>query len=225
MVGAVEEVRRSYDAVAERYATEISSELDDKPLDRALLHVVAELAGDGAVADIGAGPGHVAGHLAQLDVRALAVDLSLKMCLVARRVSALPAVAADMTAIPLAESCLAGVVCLYAVIHLDAEARATAYSEFARTLRPGGHLLVSFHVSDDECAPGGERSLREWWGHRVHLVFRFLDPDQERVALERAGLEFIARMDRAPHSGVEHPSHRTYLLFRRRSGEPRPPLT
>jgi SAM-dependent methyltransferase len=216
----VRETRRSYDAVAERYTSEIRSELDHKPLDRALLDALAELAGgEGPVADIGAGPGHVADYLAHRGCQPFAVDFSLAMCAVARGVYALPTVGGDMTAVPLRPASVAGVVCLYAVIHLDRVERAMAYSEFARILRADGYLLLAFHVCDHETATGKKRTLREWWDHDVDLVFRFLDPAEEIGTLEEVGLEFVARMDREPYAGVEHASRRTYLLFRR----PAPP--
>jgi SAM-dependent methyltransferase len=208
--------RRSYDAVAERYAAEFGSELDSKPLDRALLGVVAELVGRGPAADVGCGPGHVGAYLRSLGVRTVGVDISPGMCIAATREADVPAAAGDMGALPLAPSSLEAIVCFYAVIHLDSAERDAAYSEFARVLRPGGHALVAFHVFDDESAVGAVRTRTEWWGHDVDLTFRFLDPAEELAALARAGLESTARLDRAPHPGAEHPSHRSYLLVRRR---------
>lgn len=215
IVAAVDETRRSYDAVAERYAAEISSELNHKPLDRALLDALAELAGAGPVADVGAGPGHVGAYLAHRGCRPFALDLSPAMCAVAHAAPSLPAVAGDMTALPLRAASVTGVVCCYAVIHLDDIERALAYSEFARILRPDGYVLLGFHVSDQETPTGARRTLREWWGQDVDLVFRFLDPADEIESLEEVGLDFVARMDREPYAGVEHASRRTYLLFRR----------
>jgi SAM-dependent methyltransferase len=207
----VAETGRSYDAVAARYAAEFRTELDGKPLDRALLAAVVELAGGGVIADVGAGPGLITGHLTGLGGRAVAVDLSPRMCALAPG----PSACADMTALPFASGSLAAIVCFYAVIHLDAVPRAHAYAEFARVLRPGGHALVAFHVSDPDHSPGGTVVRSEWWGEDVDLVFRFLAPDEERDAMERAGLALTARLDRSPHPGVEHPSHRAYLLARR----------
>jgi SAM-dependent methyltransferase len=207
--------RRSYDAVAERYAAEIGSELDGKPLDRALLETVAELAGQGPVGDIGCGPGHVAAYLSKRGVSTIGVDLSPGMCLVALEHANLPTAAGDMGCLPLASSTLAAIVCMYAVIHLDAAQRDAVYSEFARVLRPGGHAMVAFHVHDDEISAGGAKTMTEWWGQEVDVVFRFLDPSVELAALTTAGLEFVARLDRQPYAGVEHPSHRSYLLVRR----------
>ncbi|MFI5817909.1 class I SAM-dependent methyltransferase [Streptomyces rishiriensis] len=208
--------RSSYDAVAERYAREIGDELDGKPLDRALLDAFAELAADGPVADVGCGPGQVTARLAaRHHARPLGVDLSPAMCAVARRGTGLPFLAADMRALPIRSGALGGVLCLYAVIHLDPAERAAAYAEFVRVLRPGAPALVAFHTSDPDLRAGQEARLGEWWGHRVDLTFRYPDPAAETAALARAGLSLTARLDREPHPGVEHPSRRTYLLARR----------
>jgi ubiquinone/menaquinone biosynthesis C-methylase UbiE len=200
--------RRSYDRVAARYAAELSGELARKPLDRALLDAVAESA-DGLVLDVGCGPGHVAAHLAGR-VPVVGVDLSPQMCTHAD----VPACAGDMTALPVRSHSVSAIVCLYAVIHLDAGQRAQAYAEFARVLRPGGQALVAFHVRDAETRAGQERTLTRWWDNEVDLTFRFLDPDEETRTLAEAGLTVTARLDRAPDPRAEHASDRTYLLAR-----------
>ena len=204
----------SYDRVAERYAAEIGGELTHKPFDRGLLDAVAELAGDGPVADIGCGPGHVAAYLAGRGARTVGLDPSPGMCAVART-AGVPAAAADMTALPLRAGSLAGLVCLYAVIHLDEPARAAAYREFARVLQDGGRALIAFHTSDAEHATGTRQHVTEWWGRPVDLTFRYLDADEEVAALGSAGLALVARLDRSPHDGLEHPSHRSYLVVGR----------
>jgi SAM-dependent methyltransferase len=201
--------------VAERYAAEIGDELRGKPLDRALLDGFAELTAGGPVLDVGCGPGHVTAYLAGRAARIAGVDLSPAMGRVARRGSGLPFAAADMTALPIRSHSVTGVLCLYAVIHLDGPGRAAAYAEFARVLRPGGHALIAFHTSDADTAAGQARTLTEWWDNQVELTFHFLDPAVETAALTRAGLDRVARLDRAPQDGAEHPSERSYLLVRR----------
>jgi SAM-dependent methyltransferase len=217
IVAPVSDVRRSYDAIAERYAREVGSELAGKPLDRALLKVVADSAGADPVVDIGCGPGHVTAYLAKLGVSAVGLDLSPRMCALAYRDAGVRAVAGDMCQLPLACSSVGATVCLYSVIHLDKESRARAYAELFRILRPEGHALIAFHVFDDDVRSGGARTLTEWWDHEVDLTFRYLDPDEELAAMVSAGFQFAARVDRAPYRGVEHPSHRSFLLVRRPS--------
>ena len=206
--------RRSYDDVAADYARLLGDELLGKPFDRALLAALGELAEGGPVADIGCGPGHVTAYLAGLGRRAFGLDLSPRMCAVGASTTGLPFAAADMARLPLRSGVLAGIVCLYAVIHLDDDARAGAYREFARVLQPGAPLLLSFHTSDPDIVTGGANVATTMMGHEVDLTFRFLDPEAELGRLGDAGLDFIGRLDRAPHPGAEHPSNRTYLIMR-----------
>src|SRR2546423_330609 len=171
--------RDSYDLVAARYADGIGDELRHKPLDCAMLDALVSSVGDGLIADVGGGPGHIAAYLAAREARVVASDLSVEMC----RAASVPVCAADMTALPYRSSSLGGIVCFYAVIHLSDDQRAVAYAEFARVLRPGGQALIAFHVSDDEIAPGGAKHLTEWLGADVNLTFRYLDPAEETSAL------------------------------------------
>ncbi len=207
--------RRSYDAVASRYAVEIGEELASKPLDRALLAAVVELADGRPVGDLACGPGHVAAHLAAAGADVLALDLSPRMCAItAGRGRTARVCAGDLTALPLRSNTLGAVVCMYAVIHLDTAQRALAYREFSRVLVPGGHALVAFHVSDPEHDSDTTSTVSDWWGHDVDLDFRFLDPERKAATLDAAGLTMVAHLDRRPLPGAEHPSKRSYLLVR-----------
>jgi SAM-dependent methyltransferase len=208
--------RRSYDAVAAAYAAEIGDELRHKPLDRALLDMISELASEGIVLDLGCGPGHVAAHLAERS-RAVGVDLSEVMAAQAWRARRVPACAGDLTALPIRTESAAAIVCLYVIIHLDEQDRDAAYGELARVLQPGGHALIGFHVRDADHEPGEAITHREWWARPVELIFRFLDPDTEIGALSRAGFHLVARVYRAPYPGSEYPSQRCYLLARKPS--------
>jgi SAM-dependent methyltransferase len=120
-----------------------------------------------------------------------------------------------MTSLPLRAGSMAALVCMYAVIHLDASARAVAYQEFARVLQDGGRALIVFHTSDPDHPTGTQQHVAEWWGQPVDLTFRYLDADEEVAALGSAGLALVARLDRSPHARLEHPSHRSYLVVGR----------
>ena len=206
--------RRSYDAVATSYAAGIGDELRHKPLDRALLNMIGELAADGIALDLGCGPGQVAAHLAER-CTVIGLDLSEAMTAEAWLTRKVPACVGDLTALPIRTGSAAAVVCLYAVIHLDEEDRDAAYGELARVLQHGGHALIAFHVRDADHEAGDVITMTEWWGHAVELIFRFLDPGTEIAALARSGLELVARVNRVPYPDAEHPSERCYLLVRR----------
>lgn len=207
---------RSYDQVAARYADEIGGELAGKPLDRAVLNAFAEMV-TGPVLDVGGGPGHAAAYLAQQDVVVASTDVSHAMCLISDR-SGVPSATADMTELPFASAAVAGIVCLYAVIHLEVDQRAAAYASFYRVLQAGGLVLVAFHTQDTDNPIGAETHVSSWWDLPVSLTFRFLDPAAESGALVAAGFENIARLDRKA-APSEHSSERTYLLARKSTGQ------
>ncbi|MGH8823822.1 MAG: class I SAM-dependent DNA methyltransferase [Jiangellaceae bacterium] len=219
-VVGVDATQRSYDAVADRYAREFGDELADKPVDRALYAMFAELVQalhpTAAVADVGCGPGHVTAHLAELGLEVVGVDASPGMIAVAcRSHPGLRFEVGTFAALPANDGELSGAVAPYSIIHLDRDGRRAAAAELGRVIRPRGWLLVAFHVSDAEHPVGTVRHLAEWWGHEVSLDFHFLDPTEVAADLAAAGFTLVSRTDREPWPGVEHPSRRSYLLLRR----------
>lgn len=215
----MERVSKSYDAVAERYADELADELERKPLDRALLRCFAELTAhvDGPVADVGCGPGHVAYQLADLGCDVVGIDVSPRMIELARsRFPGLRFEVGSMLDLP-ADDEWAGAAALYSMIHLDPAQRAAACVQLARAIRPGGTLLVAFHVSDPRHASGQIQHLDEWWGEPVDLDGYFLDPAEVTRDLTDAGFTVSATLRREPVPG-EYPSHRCYLLAERPTG-------
>jgi SAM-dependent methyltransferase len=203
-------VRRSYDRVAEAYADHLFDELVGKPLDRALLDCFAEqVRGLGTVADVGCGPGQVARYLAECGLPVVGVDLSAEMVAVARRLNpAIPFRQGNMLQLDAEDGAWGGIVAFYAVVHLSPDEVSLALREFRRVLRPGGLLLLAFHV-------GREVVHRdELWGVPVALDFRFFETAAIERRLEEAGFAVEARVERRPYPEVEHPSRRAYLLAR-----------
>ncbi|MCX5384262.1 class I SAM-dependent methyltransferase [Streptomyces sp. NBC_00083] len=208
--GSHDVTRRTYDTVAETYAARLRDELGGKPLDRALLTSLVERREPGTVvADLGCGPGHVAGWLAARGVRTVGVDLSSAMVAVGRR--EFPGVEfreGDLLALPAADGEFGAAVALYSVIHLAPAELTRAFDEAHRALRPAGLLLVSFHVGSEV------RHLDDWWGHEVDVDFRFLETARVAAALEEAGFAVEMRMERT-HCADEAATLRGYLLARR----------
>lgn len=201
--------RRAYDTVAVDYASLLRTELEAKPLDRALLTAFAELVrGAGPVADLGCGPGRVAAHLRDLGVDVFGVDLSPAMVAVARRAHpGLRFEEGSMTALDLADGALGGIVAWYSVIHTPPEQRSAVFAEFARVLVPGGRLLLAFQTG---CGPV---HLTHAYGHEIALDAYRLDPDGISEHLARVGLDEQARLVRAPEPPEKVPQ--AYLLARR----------
>ncbi|MEP7023661.1 MAG: class I SAM-dependent methyltransferase [Actinomycetota bacterium] len=202
--------RRSYDSVAENYAAQFRTELDGKPLDRALLGCLVEQAVPGApVADLGCGPGHVTGWLADRGVAAVGIDLSPAMVAAARR-DYLDAQfrAGDLLQLPAADGEFGVAVMFYAIIHLAPGELTRAFAETRRVLRPGGHALVSFHLGDEV------RHLDQWMGHEVDVSFRFFALRDVTSAMADAGLQVTAQLERTSYPG-EVATRRGYLLAQR----------
>ncbi len=138
----------AYDAISVRYAEFVQGELDGLPLDRAVLGAFAEhvrMAGGGLVADLGCGEGRIGAHLAGLGLDILGIDLSTALTRIATvRYPGLRFAVGSMHALPLRDGALAGAVSWYSVIHAAPGDLPAYFGEFARVLRPGGHLLVAF---------------------------------------------------------------------------------
>jgi SAM-dependent methyltransferase len=147
------DTRSSYDTDASGYAEKVRGLLGERPYLRASLALFAELvhgAGGGPVADVGCGPGYVTGHLHDLGVAAFGIDLSPEMIAIARRdYPDLRFKVGTMTDVDLADGSVAGVVAFWSVIHVPDQAMPGVFEEFRRVLRPGGPLLVGFHVGDE----------------------------------------------------------------------------
>jgi SAM-dependent methyltransferase len=197
-----------YAPVASAYVAELSDELAGKPLDRALLTLVAEQA-QGPIVDIGCGPGHVAAFLAARGASVSGIDLSPEMIAAARtRHPSLRFEAADMFALPFADGSLGGAVLMYAIVHLKTSELAAPFRELRRVLAPNGLALVAFHAGDET------KHVDELFGCATSLDFIFHEPEAVIAALAQAGLPLEMRIDRKPYPDVEYPSERTYLLVR-----------
>jgi SAM-dependent methyltransferase len=212
---SLDEVERSYDRVAEEYALRIFGELEHKPLDRQLLdRFAAEVEGLGPVCDLGCGPGHVARYLHDRGVNVTGLDLSPAMLEQARRLN--PGTAfrqGNMLALDLEDGACGGIIAFYSIIHVPRSHVSVALAEMSRVLRPGGLLLLAFHVGDETV------HLNQWWGQPVTLDFHFFRPDAMAASLNSAGFEVEDLIEREPYPDVEHPSRRCYIFARRRRGD------
>jgi SAM-dependent methyltransferase len=206
-------VKAGYDAVASTYAEQFADELDHKPLDRALLAAFCDMTVHGTLVDIGCGPGHITGFLAGRHDDVLGLDLSPQMIAVARRRHPrLTFEVASMLELPYPNDAWTGVLTMYSIIHLTPAQRSRAFAEFARTLRPGGRLLVAFHVDGSGFAPGDVNHLRTFLGHPVEMDGYFLEPAAVITDLAANGFRVQARLDREPIPDIEFPSRRCYLV-------------
>lgn len=200
------DLKTSYNQVAKEYSQRIAGELAGKPLDRALLDCFAQAA-DGLVGDLGCGPGHVAAFLAERGAQVVGLDLSEGMVEQARRLHPhLDFRVGDLLGLPLEAASLSGAVAFYSLIHVEPAQIPAALAEIRRVLRPGGRLLVAFHIGDVPV------QLTEWWGQAVRVEFHFFRPAQMEEWLAEAGFKVEYTLRRQPYGAdVEHASERAYL--------------
>ncbi len=201
----------SYDQVADEYVRRIFGELQHKPLDRQLLdRFAASVREVGPACDMGCGPGHVARYLHEHGVQVCGVDLSPAMVERARRLT--PGVEfrqGDMMALEAPDGAWAGIAAFYSIIHISRDDMARALRELRRVLRPGGLLLLTFHIGEDTI------HLDEWWSQKVSVDFFFFRSDEMAGYLGAAGFEIEEIIEREPYPEVEHPSRRSYVFARR----------
>ena len=148
------DTRSSYDTDASGYAEKIRGLLGERPYLRVSLSLFAELVhgvGGGPVADVGCGPGYVTRYLHDAGVDAFGIDLSPEMIAIARRdYPDLRFQVGTMTDLDLADDSVAGILAFWSVIHVPDHAVPGVFEEFRRVLRPGGPVLVGFHVGDEK---------------------------------------------------------------------------
>jgi ubiquinone/menaquinone biosynthesis C-methylase UbiE len=138
--------RRTYDRVAAEFARR-SAERPPAVV-AAVRRLRAGLPAGAVVLDAGCGPGHDAQLLRHSGLRVLALDLSSGML---RQVdSGLPAVQADVTALPLADGSVDAVWCNAALLHVPRELAPAALRGLRRVLRTGGPMRLVTAEGDGE---------------------------------------------------------------------------
>ncbi|MFC0040455.1 class I SAM-dependent DNA methyltransferase [Actinomadura rayongensis] len=178
-----------YDAIADAYAARHLDALDRRPLDRALVDLVAAEAGElGPVADLGCGPGQAARRLSSLGATSLGVDSSRRMVEIAS--AAHPGVGfhvGDLRRLDVPSQAWGGIVCLSAVIHLPARELRAVFEEFGRVVKPSGVVLLSYL--------SGSGSLTSTF-HGVEMTFHLHTRAEIETALSKAGFVPSAYVER-----------------------------
>jgi ubiquinone/menaquinone biosynthesis C-methylase UbiE len=210
----IDDVQASYDRVAQEYVRHVYDELQHKPLDRQLLDRFADKMRDaGLVCDLGCGPGQVAHYLRERGIAVCGVDLSPGMVERARQLNpGIEFCRGDMRELDVPDEVWAGIAAFYAIVNLAPADVAQALHEMERVLRPGGLLLLSFHIGDETLHIG------DLWGCTVCLDFYFFRTEDVVGALRAAGFEIAEIVERKPYAPeVEYQSRRAYILAQKPS--------
>jgi SAM-dependent methyltransferase len=205
--GQIAGLRASYDIIAGEYAKRIYDELKDKPLDRQLLdRFASRVRGPGMVCDLGCGPAQIARYLHDRGVKTFGLDLSGGMLTEAKRLNPdIEFVQGSMLMLGLATNSLAGIAAFYSIIHNAPEQVVFALSEMLRVLRPGGLLLLTFHLGTDVIH---ETDL---WGYSIDLDATFFQTKEMSGYLTSAGFHIEDAIERDPYPEVEYQSRRGYI--------------
>jgi SAM-dependent methyltransferase len=205
------DLQTSYDRVAAEYVLRIFDELKHKPIDRELLdQFAARMRGCGPACDMGCGPGQVARYLRERGVEVCGVDLSPVMVEHARRLNPeIEFTQGNMLSLDVDDEAWAGIAAFYSIIHIPRDELVLAFQELKRVLRPGGLLLLAFHIGDTVV------HMDEWWGQPVSVDFAFYPPEEIVGYLRTAGFVVEGVYEREPIPDVEHQSRRAYLFARK----------
>jgi uncharacterized protein YceH (UPF0502 family) len=205
-------VRSSYDAVATAYADRLVDELSGLAFETWLLDRVLAHADGKPVVEVGSGPGHITGYLADGGAEATGIDLSPAMVSEARR--RFPGGSFEVGDLrrlsrPATSPWWAAVLGWYSLIHMAASELPEAVAALVRPLAPGGWLVLGMHAGTEV------RHLDEWFDHEVDLDFVLHEPASVVGVVEAAGLVDIEWYLRGPVTARGETTQRLYLIGRK----------
>ena len=206
-------VRVAYDDVADSYADHFPSTEPEQALDLTFLeHFVRRSGGRGRVLDAGCGAGRLLPVLAGWASSVEGVDLSSGMVRRARRDHpAFRTTVASLAALPYADATFDAYVSWYSTVHTPDHLLPLVLAEARRVLRDGGVAVLG--LQSGEGTVDVSPTYRQF-GHEVALV-RYLRPlDQVVDAVEAAGLQVVARLEREPVDAWER-DHQAFVAARR----------
>lgn len=161
----------TYDRIAAEYAA--STAVPSEALATLRSQVFDRVGPGGKILDLGCGPGRDVSWFNQKGAYAVGLDRSVSMLeLFSHR---LPAVCADMTALPLASGSLDGVWSAASLLHVRIADLDRTLSEWRRVLRIGGHGALTTSTGggegledvpyDPTSGPRSSRRLDRWFAH------------------------------------------------------------
>jgi ubiquinone/menaquinone biosynthesis C-methylase UbiE len=210
-----DEVRSTYDTVAEAYAARFPGTEPEQAVDLAMIdHFVSLLASDSKdVLDAGCGTGRMSRYLTDRGCLVNGVDLSPGMVAMAQRDHVgISTQVASIANLPFPDQRFDAALYWYSIIHVADSDLAAVFREARRVLRPRGVVLVAFQMGEGIRDVGaGYRSL----GYDVTLTRFDRTADQVSSLLAAAQFTEEARLVRRP---VTEKGDQAFLLARARQG-------
>lgn len=156
-------VTSGYEAIAGSYTGQRAEDSDDIRLVR----IFASRVGKGSrVLDAGCGGGKPVARILSEEVRMTGLDLArAQLRLFRTGVPTADAVRGDMVRLPFRDETFAGLVSLYAIIHVPREEHRRLLTEFRRVLRPAGEALVCMGEQDIAGEVAEYMGTRMFWSH------------------------------------------------------------
>lgn len=201
-------VRRGYWLVAAEYAKRSYENSPGQSYEHAILDLFRAHV-QGLVCDLGCGAGQAAHYLRAQGVQVLGVDLSPEMLVEARRRNPdIEFLQAHMGRLPVPDEVWGGIVALFSLIHIPRGEVLDVLRELSRVLRPGGLLLVSFHVGH------GTHHSKSWWGIiPVDLEYTRFGLAEMQDYLKDAGFTLETAIESPPRDSTVCP--KAYVFARK----------
>ena len=177
-----EVVLQGYEDIADVYAEERSPSDEEQ---KALASFFKKLSTESRVLDAGCGGGKpVLQQLTSQSQRAIGLDFSAQQLEKAQsNAQEARLLRGDMTRLPLSGSTIDAVLAYHSLIHVPAGEHQAVIDEFARVLRPGGHLLLSE-------GPGEwQGTNQDWLDADTEMQWYIAGAEATRVQLENAGFQ------------------------------------
>ncbi|MHA6802597.1 class I SAM-dependent methyltransferase [Salinifilum ghardaiensis] len=192
-----ERTSQAYGQRAEDYISLLGNINATAPPDRDLIGTWARKQPEGPILDVGCGPGHWTNWLRERGVDIEGVDPTPEFVGDAQKrfpdIRFREGIAEQLD---VADSSLAGILAWYSLIHMQPDRITGAFAEFARTIKPGGGLLVGF-FEGPEIEP---------FDHAITTAY-FWPIDRLSRTIEEAGFAVTVRDTRVdpgvrPHGAI-----------------------
>lgn len=178
-------IQRAYDDIAETYAGKRSA--DENELER-LERLLGRYPESARILDVGCGQGAPILTRIARTAEAVGVDFSREQLELATENAPTAALLqGDMTALPVRDRTFDAVTAFHSLIHVPLEHHQSVLEEFARILKPEGHLLLT------EGTEAWQGENTDWLDSGVEMQWEIAGPNTTERQLRAAGFSVLDR--------------------------------